>query len=93
MSDIDFLKQTPLFANLDEAQLQAIAADVVPRHCRQGQVIFHETDLLTLNANDIRQDDRPRLRFAIEEVLQRLAYRFLRIALVLLKLPLDLLPR
>lgn len=44
MNDLDFLQKTPLFAGMDQAQLQVIATDIVRRRFRQGEVIFREGD-------------------------------------------------
>ena len=39
-----FLKQTPLFANLTDAEIEAIARDLAPRQFRQGETIFQQGD-------------------------------------------------
>ena len=44
MSQIEFLRKTPLFADLNTADLEIIAADIIPRTFQQGEVIFHEGD-------------------------------------------------
>ncbi|MCA9973011.1 MAG: Crp/Fnr family transcriptional regulator [Anaerolineales bacterium] len=44
MDKIAFLKQSPLFAALSEAQLRQIAADVVERRFASGEIIFREGD-------------------------------------------------
>lgn len=44
MSHIEFLKQTSLFAGINEVKLGRIAQDIVPRRFRQGEIIFHEGD-------------------------------------------------
>ncbi len=41
---MDFLKQTALFTNIIGNDLQAIARHIVPRHFKQGEIIFHEGD-------------------------------------------------
>lgn len=41
---MNFLKQTALFAGINEAELQAIAQYVIPRTFKQGEIIFHEGD-------------------------------------------------
>ena len=41
---IQFLKQTPLFADIAAAPLQTIAQKIVPRYFQQGDIIFHEGD-------------------------------------------------
>jgi CRP/FNR family cyclic AMP-dependent transcriptional regulator len=44
MKNIEFLKQTALFAGINEAELQAIARYIVPRTFKQGEIIFYEGD-------------------------------------------------
>lgn len=44
MSQIEFLRETALFAGMKTADLETIAADIIPRTFRQGEVIFHEGD-------------------------------------------------
>lgn len=44
MGHTDFLKQTPLFANISDVELQTIAQDIVLRHYEQGDIIFREGD-------------------------------------------------
>jgi CRP/FNR family transcriptional regulator/CRP/FNR family cyclic AMP-dependent transcriptional regulator len=41
---MNFLKQTALFANINEADLRTIAQNIVPRRYQQGDIIFHEGD-------------------------------------------------
>lgn len=41
---MNFLKQTALFANLNDGELRAIAQNIVPRRFMQGEIIFHEGD-------------------------------------------------
>ena len=41
---MNFLKQTALFANINEADLRTIAQHIVPRRFQQGDIIFHEGD-------------------------------------------------
>lgn len=41
---VDFLRQTPLFADLNDAQLKYIAEDIVQHQYQQGDVIFREGD-------------------------------------------------
>lgn len=41
---MNFLKQTALFAEINEADLRAIAPNIVPRRYQQGDIIFHEGD-------------------------------------------------
>jgi CRP/FNR family transcriptional regulator/CRP/FNR family cyclic AMP-dependent transcriptional regulator len=44
MKNIEFLQQTALFADINEAELQAIAQYIIPRTFKQGEIIFHEGD-------------------------------------------------
>lgn len=44
MNMIDFLKQTPLFAQIHDSDMRRIAQDIVPRRFAQGEVIFREGD-------------------------------------------------
>jgi CRP/FNR family transcriptional regulator/CRP/FNR family cyclic AMP-dependent transcriptional regulator len=41
---MNFLKQTTLFANINEVELQAIARHIVPRTFKPGEIIFYEGD-------------------------------------------------
>jgi CRP/FNR family transcriptional regulator/CRP/FNR family cyclic AMP-dependent transcriptional regulator len=41
---MNFLSQTTLFADMNEAQLRVIARYIVPRTFKQGEIIFHEGD-------------------------------------------------
>jgi CRP/FNR family transcriptional regulator/CRP/FNR family cyclic AMP-dependent transcriptional regulator len=41
---MNFLKQTALFANINDNDLQAIARHIIPRTFKQGEIIFHEGD-------------------------------------------------
>ncbi|MCP4427896.1 MAG: Crp/Fnr family transcriptional regulator [Chloroflexi bacterium] len=43
-NQIQFLKETALFADIADGQLKAIAQDIVPRRYEQGDIIFHEGD-------------------------------------------------
>lgn len=40
----NFIKQVPLFAELTGAELESLAKDLMPRHFRQGETIFHQGD-------------------------------------------------
>jgi CRP-like cAMP-binding protein len=44
MVQVDFLKQVPLFAELNEAELNSLAHDFVRRQFRQEETIFQEGD-------------------------------------------------
>ncbi|MEZ4644447.1 MAG: Crp/Fnr family transcriptional regulator [Chloroflexota bacterium] len=43
-SKVNFLKQTPLFADMDDGQLSYVARDIVQRYYKQGEIIFREGD-------------------------------------------------
>lgn len=44
MIAIEFLRQAPLFAGLNERELAAVARDLILRRFRAGEVIFHQGD-------------------------------------------------
>jgi CRP/FNR family transcriptional regulator/CRP/FNR family cyclic AMP-dependent transcriptional regulator len=44
MDQITFLKQTVLFNNIPDSDLDQIGKDIVERHFNAGEVIFHEGD-------------------------------------------------
>ncbi|MFQ5420428.1 MAG: Crp/Fnr family transcriptional regulator [Anaerolineae bacterium] len=44
MNQFDFLKQTPMFAEINDSQLRLIMQDVQTRQFKTGQIIFHEGD-------------------------------------------------
>lgn len=44
LTTVDFLREVPLFANLREADIAALAEDFRPRHYRKGDTIFHQGD-------------------------------------------------
>ncbi len=61
---IEFLKRLPLFANLSDAELTALAKEFTVRHFQQGEMIFFQGDpgqaLYLLDAGRVRiyvQDD------------------------------------
>ncbi len=41
---LQFLKETTLFTDIIDRHLKIIAQDIVPRHFKQGDIIFHEGD-------------------------------------------------
>ena len=44
MTQITFLKQTVLFSNIPDSDLHQISKDIVERHFKPGEIIFHEGD-------------------------------------------------
>lgn len=44
MDQITFLKQTVLFSEIPDSDLRQISQDIIERHFKAGEVIFHEGD-------------------------------------------------
>jgi len=44
MVDVEFLTSVPIFASLNEKQLQSLPGKLQPRRYQRGEVIFHEDD-------------------------------------------------
>jgi len=44
MSNIDFLRRVPIFADLDDEHLHPLPEKLHRRHYRKGEVIFHQDD-------------------------------------------------
>ena len=44
MVDVEFLTSVPIFASLNEEQLESLPGKLQPRRYRRDEVIFHEDD-------------------------------------------------